>query len=64
MTIFSIQTLNAISPVGLQRLDRDNFDIGTAIADPRGILVRSADLHSMQIPRSLYAELLTLVEQC
>ncbi|MDO5739355.1 MAG: phosphoglycerate dehydrogenase [Ornithinimicrobium sp.] len=55
MTIFPIQTLNAISPVGLQRLDRDHFDIGTAIADPRGILVRSADLHSMQIPRSLYA---------
>lgn len=55
MTTFPIQTLNAISPVGLQRLDRDHFDIGTAIADPRGILVRSADLHSMEIPHSLYA---------
>lgn len=53
--IFPIQTLNAISPVGLQRLDRDVFDIGTDITDPRGILVRSADLHSMELPESLYA---------
>ncbi|MGO0577435.1 phosphoglycerate dehydrogenase [Ornithinimicrobium panacihumi] len=52
---FPIQTLNAISPVGLQRLDRDIFDIGTDIADPRGILVRSADLHSVELPESLYA---------
>ena len=52
---FPIQTLNAISPVGLQRLDREIFDLGTDIADPRGILVRSADLHEMPVPRSLYA---------
>ena len=52
---FPIRTLNAISPVGLQRLDRDIFDLGTDIARPRGILVRSADLHSMEIPDSLYA---------
>ena len=52
---FPIQTLNAISPVGLQRLDRDIFDLGTDIANPRGILVRSADLHQMPVPQSLYA---------
>lgn len=52
---FPIQTLNAISPVGLQRLDRDVFDLGTDIADPRGILVRSADLHERPVPQSLYA---------
>ncbi|WP_131105140.1 phosphoglycerate dehydrogenase [Ornithinimicrobium sufpigmenti] len=52
---FPIQTLNAISPVGLQRLDRDIFDLGTDIAEPRGILVRSADLHDRPVPRSLYA---------
>lgn len=55
MTTFHIQTLNAISPVGLQRLDRELFDIGTDIPEPRGILVRSADLHSMDVPPSLYA---------
>ncbi|WP_151525328.1 phosphoglycerate dehydrogenase [Serinicoccus kebangsaanensis] len=52
---FAIQTLNAISPVGLQRLDRDVFDIGTDIPEPRGILLRSADLHSATIPDSVYA---------
>ena len=52
---FPVQTLNAISPVGLQRLDRDIFDLGTDIAEPRGILVRSADLHERPIPPSLYA---------
>ena len=52
---FPIQTLNAISPVGLQRLDRDIFDLGTDIAEPRGILVRSADLHDRPVPHSLYA---------
>ncbi|QFG68918.1 phosphoglycerate dehydrogenase [Ornithinimicrobium pratense] len=52
---FPIQTVNAISPVGLQRLDRDIFDLGTDIAEPRGILVRSADLHDRPVPQSLYA---------
>ncbi|OLT20953.1 3-phosphoglycerate dehydrogenase [Ornithinimicrobium sp. CNJ-824] len=55
MSTFAIQTLNAISPVGLQRLDRDVFDIGTDIAEPRALLLRSADLHSVQIPDSVYA---------
>lgn len=55
MTKFAIQTLNAISPVGLQRLDRDRFDVGTDIDRPRAILLRSADLHSVAMPDSLYA---------
>lgn len=52
---FTVQTLNAISPLGLQRLDRDQFDIGTEFTEPRAILLRSADLHSYQVPDSLYA---------
>jgi len=52
---FRIQTLNAISPLGLQRLDRERFDIGTEFADPRAILLRSADLHSYDVQPSLYA---------
>lgn len=55
MTKFAIRTMNAISPVGLQRLDRDRFDVGTDIDAPRAILLRSADLHSMEVPPSLYA---------
>ncbi|WP_114906104.1 phosphoglycerate dehydrogenase [Ornithinimicrobium murale] len=52
---FRIQTLNAISPLGLNRLDREVFDLGTEFTDPRGILLRSADLHSYEVPDSLYA---------
>jgi len=52
---FAIQTMNAISPLGLQRLDREHFDIGTDIPEPRAILLRSADLHSYEVPKSLYA---------
>lgn len=52
---FRIQTLNAISPLGLNRLDRDRFDLGTEFTDPRAILLRSADLHSYEVPDSLYA---------
>lgn len=55
MTKFAIQTLNAISPVGLQRLDRGVFDVGTDIERPRAILLRSADLHSVEVPSTLYA---------
>lgn len=52
---FRIQTLNAISPLGLNRLDRERFDLGTEFTDPRAILLRSADLHSYDVPASLYA---------
>lgn len=52
---FRIQTLNAISPLGLNRLDRERFDLGTEFTDPRAILLRSADLHSYEVPPSLYA---------
>ncbi|WP_109473486.1 phosphoglycerate dehydrogenase [Ornithinimicrobium cavernae] len=52
---FRIQTLNAISPLGLNRLDRERFDLGTEFTEPRAILLRSADLHSYQVPPSLYA---------
>ncbi|WP_256842461.1 phosphoglycerate dehydrogenase [Ornithinimicrobium cryptoxanthini] len=52
---FAIQTLNAISPLGLERLDRSQFDVGTDIPEPRALLLRSADLHSYEVPPSLYA---------
>ena len=52
---YRIQTLNAISPLGLNRLDRERFDLGTDFEDPRALLLRSADLHSYEVPASLYA---------
>ena len=52
---YRIQTLNAISPLGLNRLDRERFDLGTDFEDPRALLLRTADLHSYEVPASVYA---------
>jgi D-3-phosphoglycerate dehydrogenase len=52
---FRIQTLNSISPKGLDRLPRDRYEIGDAIGHPDAILVRSADMLDMQIPASVLA---------
>lgn len=46
---FKIQTLNKIAAVGLNQLDRDNYEIATDINNPDAILVRSADMHEMNI---------------
>lgn len=50
-----IKTLNAISPQGLNRLPKDQFVVGNDIADADAWLVRSADLHRIDIPRSVLA---------
>ena len=42
----NIQLLNKIAPVGLEQLGA-GYGIGTDIADPDGILVRSAVMHEM-----------------
>ena len=46
---YRIQTLNAISSHGLDRLPA-SYEVGSAVSDPDGILVRSADLHSVELP--------------
>ena len=42
--MFTIKTLNAISPVGLAKLNKNFFDVSVDADAPDGILVRSADL--------------------
>ena len=42
--MFTIKTLNAISPVGLTKLNKNFFDVSVDADAPDGILVRSADL--------------------
>ena len=42
--MFTIKTLNAISPVGLAKLNKNLFDVSVGADAPDGILVRSADL--------------------
>ncbi len=53
--MFKIQTLNKIAACGLDRLPRDNYESATEILNPDGILLRSADMHSMDIPASVKA---------
>ena len=51
---FKIQTLNAISQLGLSRLPA-SYVVGNDIAEPDGILVRSQNMHDMAIPASVRA---------
>jgi D-3-phosphoglycerate dehydrogenase / 2-oxoglutarate reductase len=52
---FRIRTLNAISPRGLERLPAERYEVGEKIARPDAILLRSADMHGMDIPASVLA---------
>ena len=52
---FKILTLNKISTVGLSRLPAANYVVGDDIADPDAILVRSHNMHEMDIPASVKA---------
>ncbi|MGH8692818.1 MAG: 3-phosphoglycerate dehydrogenase, partial [Burkholderiales bacterium] len=50
-----ILTLNSISPVGLKRLPAERYTVGTHVQSPDAILVRSQDMHVMDIARSVKA---------
>lgn len=52
---FRIRTLNAISHTGLSRLPREEFEVGSDVADPDALLLRSASLHGAEIPASVLA---------
>ncbi|MDR0910463.1 MAG: phosphoglycerate dehydrogenase [Spirochaetaceae bacterium] len=53
--MFKIQTMNKISPVGLNLFTRDNYEVASELPNPDAILVRSADLNKMEIPASVKA---------
>ncbi len=50
-----ILTLNSISPVGLKRLPAERYSVGTHVQSPDAILVRSQDMHAMDIAQSVKA---------
>lgn len=52
---FRIQTLNSISQKGLDRLPGDRYEVGSDVGHPDAILVRSADMHDVNIPASVLA---------
>ena len=53
--MFDILTLNKISPLGLEKLEPENFNIGADIKNPHGVIVRSASMHDMDLPENLLA---------
>ena len=52
---FNIQILNAISQNGLKRLPAERYKVGKDVANPDAIMVRSADMHSLEIAKSVQA---------
>jgi D-3-phosphoglycerate dehydrogenase len=50
-----VLVLNQISNKGLQRLPADRYQVGKDITVPDAILVRSADMHALDIPASVKA---------
>ena len=53
--MYRIQTLNKISSAGLAVLDKKYFQIGDAIEQPHGIMVRSAAMGDYEFPKQLRA---------
>jgi D-3-phosphoglycerate dehydrogenase len=52
---FKILVLNQISPVGLKRLPPERYSVAKDIGEPDAILVRSADMHKMEISATVKA---------
>lgn len=50
-----ILTLNSIASVGLQRFPAERYQVGNDTVAPDAILVRSHDMHAMDIPASVRA---------
>ena len=46
--MYNVKTLNNIAPEGLDILEARGYNLGGKVEKPHGILVRSADMHSME----------------
>jgi len=55
MTHYTILTLNQISAQGLHRFPAERYAVGKGAAAPDAIIVRSQDMHAMDIPPSVKA---------
>jgi len=53
--MYKILTLNSISVQGLARLPREHYEVASEIGHPDAILVRSAKMHDMELPKSVLA---------
>jgi D-3-phosphoglycerate dehydrogenase len=52
---FNVLVLNAISQSGLKQLPAERYHAGKDVKEPDAVLVRSADMHAMDIPASVRA---------
>jgi len=52
---YRILTLNNISLRGLERLPRDTYEVASEVGHPHAILLRSADMHAMEVPDTVLA---------
>jgi len=53
--MFKIRTLNNIAVAGLRRLPRDRYEVSSDMSRPDAIILRSFDMHDMEIPDSVVA---------
>ena len=53
--MYNIKTLNKISNVGMKKFDKSKYHCGDDVANPDAIMVRSASMHDMEMPKSLLA---------
>ncbi|HUD97923.1 MAG TPA: 3-phosphoglycerate dehydrogenase, partial [Woeseiaceae bacterium] len=53
--MFKIRTLNNIAVAGLRRLPRDRYEVSSDMPRPDAIILRSFDMHGMEIPDSVVA---------
>lgn len=53
--MFKVLTLNNIAVAGLRHLPRQRYEVASEISHPDAILVRSHDMHDMDIPETVAA---------
>ncbi len=53
--MYKIQTLNKIAAIGLNNFPRDEYETASSINDPDAILVRSQDMHGMELSQTVKA---------
>lgn len=51
--MYNVLTLNSISEIGLNKLEPERFSVCSGIANPDGIILRSFEMHDMEIPETL-----------
>ncbi|MGB5256720.1 MAG: 3-phosphoglycerate dehydrogenase, partial [Woeseiaceae bacterium] len=53
--MYKVLTLNNIAVEGLRRLPRQRYEVASEIAHPDAILLRSHNMHDMEIPETVAA---------